>query len=84
MEGLKPCGLTVIKINASKDGYVRLFDNISSLEDAHLLAQYAMTQKEDKELIAILPGWNKSIDKNNKEAYEQAKILAEKCKVEEN
>ena len=59
-----------------------LYENIESYEDAALLAQYAMQNKNENDLIVIMPGWNQGI-KNNQELFNKAKALAEKYKLEE-
>lgn len=72
--------LSVCKID--KDGIGgRLYENIPTFEEADLLAQLAMSEKEDNELIIIMPGWNRSI-KRYPEEYERAKLLAEEYKIE--
>ena len=75
--------LTVIKIDRScSNEYSRLYECIETPEDALLLAQLAMCNKREDELIAIFPGWNRSIKKYHKDEYDKALILAEKYKVE--
>lgn len=60
--------------------YEVLYDCISDPEDALLLAQLAMCEKDDNELIFIFPGVNYSIKTNHKELYKKALELAERCK----
>ena len=38
-----------------------LYENIKSYEDAALLAQYATQNKNENDLIVIMPGWNQGI-----------------------
>jgi hypothetical protein len=48
-----------------------------------LLAQLAMCQKSSiNDLIYIMPGWNRSIDKNHPDEYEKALELAKEYKYE--
>ena len=49
------------------------------------IAELAMAQKKDWELICIFPGWNRSIDKDKSriKEYEHALKLAEEYKVAE-
>ena len=70
--------------NRNKDGmskYNKLYDCISNLEDAYLLAQLAMSEKEPDELVFIFPGFNVSLE-NYKADYKRALCLAEAYKVD--
>ena len=69
-----------------KDMYEHLYDCISTMEEAILLAQLAMTEKRDDELVFILPGSNLSIDRRVEfqEEYEKALELAKKYNVQNN
>ena len=58
-----------------------LYENIKSYEDAALLAQYAMQNKNENDLIVIMPGCNQGI-KNNQELFRRAKAVGEKYKFE--
>ena len=80
------CGmsLTVCKVRTRgpfKDR-IELYSDIHKLTDAWILAQYAMTMKEDDELIVIMPGWNLGIGSEKHmpihAAYQAAQKLAEK------
>lgn len=62
--------------------YEVLYEHISDPEDALLLAQLAMCDKYDSDLIIILPGWNYSIDKKHEKLYKESLRLAEKHKYE--
>ncbi len=62
--------------------YEVLYDCISDPEDALLLAQLAMCEKDDNELIFIFPGSNYSIDKKHEKLYKEALRLAERHKYE--
>lgn len=59
---------------------ITLYDHISNLKYADLLAQLSMCNKQDYELIYIYAGWNISIDKNHPEEYKEALRLAEEYK----
>lgn len=58
-----------------------LYSCIPTYEEADLLAQYAMSRKEDNEVIAIFPGWNRGVCRNE-ELREKAMKLAEQYKHE--
>ena len=75
-------GLSVCKINNDTGRKQKLYENISTFEEARLLSQLAISDKNDNELIYILPGWNLGIKKFPNE-YKKALELAEKYKVEE-
>lgn len=78
---MTPHGLSVQKYNTNNPKTrIVLYENIPTLEDAYLLAQYAMSQKHDNELIIIMPGWNKGI-KDDKGLYNRASKLAKKYKA---
>ena len=61
--------------------YKPVYEFIETLEEAELLAQYAMTRKNFQDVAFIFPGNNRSIDKKPEE-YARAKELAEKYAVE--
>lgn len=67
----------VIKIDCDTNKTTYLYDCIETIEEADLLAQYAMYNKKDWEIIHITPGWNRSI-KNNLDEFEKALQLTEK------
>jgi hypothetical protein len=73
--------LAVYKLGADRKLKERLYDGISTYEEADLLAQLAMSEKRDDELIIIMPGRNRGI-KNHPEEYERAKLLAEEYESE--
>jgi hypothetical protein len=75
-------GISVVKINVDAKKYKRLYECIESFEEAELLAQLAMSDKDERELIMITPGWNRSI-RNNAEEYQKALELAKKYKIED-
>lgn len=53
-----------------------LYENISTWEEADLIAQYAMNMRTDvSELIFVFPGWNRGID-NDPELWAKACKLA--------
>ena len=66
------------------DTYEHLYDFIPTMEEAILLAQLAMADKRDDELVFILPGSNLSIDRSEefKKEYEKALELAKKYNVQ--
>jgi hypothetical protein len=73
---------SVCKFNPDKyTGYEIVYEDIKTIGEAQLLAQLAMCEKQDCELVFIFPGWNNGIDKN-KEMYKMALQLAEKYKSE--
>lgn len=53
-----------------------LYNHIENINDADLLAQYAMNQKSIEELIYIMPGSNRGI--NRTPEYKKALQLAQK------
>jgi hypothetical protein len=75
--------LSVCKMDRRNNNkYEELYDCIEDPEDALLLAQLAMSNKRDDELIFIFPGWNRSIKTHHEEEYAKALLLAEKYKAE--
>lgn len=78
----KHLDLSIYKINNVTKRKIKLYECISTFEEAMLLSQLAMSDKNDNELIYILPGWNLGIKEFPNE-YKQALELAEKYKVEE-
>lgn len=71
--------LSVGKVNKRTNTWQRLYEGISTFEEADLLAQLAMTEKEVDELIVIMPGWNRGI-KNYPPIHQRSMLLAEKYK----
>lgn len=67
--------ISVCKFDSEMRGYTVLYDCIPTIEEAELLAQLAMTEKQNNELIFIFPGWNKGIDKKP-ELHNKALVLA--------
>ena len=61
---------------------VRLYDNIDTIEEAYILAQYAMNKNRTSlnQLIIIFPGWNIGLEDTQELSY-LAQYLAEKYKV---
>ena len=59
--------VAILKPKQNKLEY--LYDNISTFEEAHLLAIDSMNKKDDfaGELVMILPGWNLRMSENDKE-----------------
>jgi hypothetical protein len=74
--------LSIIKIdcNGNPIKLEHLFEGIPAYEEANLLAQFAMGEKDDNEIIAILPGRNRSIKKYYPTDYADALVLAQKYK----
>ena len=74
--------LSVAIFNPKKEKLKKLYEHISTFEEAHLLAVDAMSKKNDyaHELIVILPGWNLRMDEKDKA---RLKELAEEYKIEE-
>jgi 16S rRNA G966 N2-methylase RsmD len=70
-------GYGIYKMNQYTGKMTNLYEFIKDLKSADLLAQLAMTNKKDYELIFISPGYNRGIYKNPKE-YKKALELAEK------
>jgi hypothetical protein len=71
-------GLSVCKMNLEDCNTETLYNNIPTMEEAVLLSQLAMCNKENHELIYILPGWNRGIDTRSPEEYTRALELANK------
>lgn len=64
--------------------YEALYEDIETVEEAYILSQLAMTERDDlSELIFIFPGRNTSINTRQKE-YEYALELKEKYEVKKN
>jgi hypothetical protein len=70
-------GYSVHKINCDTKQKTCLYEFIEKITEADLLAQLAMCFKDDNELIYIMPGWNRGINRNPEE-YKKALELAEK------
>jgi hypothetical protein len=72
--------LAVSKYNLHRTREIeRIYEGINSLEEAFLLAQLAMKNKENDELIVIMPGWNQDM---NEDEIKKASELAEKYAVD--
>lgn len=67
---------SIVKLDTNTKEIKTLYDFIPNLQQADLLAQLSMCNKQDYELIYITPGWNLSIDKNHSKEYEEALKLA--------
>lgn len=74
-------GYSIYKTNTNTKHDIRLYDFIEDIKEADLLAQLAMINKQDNELIIIMPGWNRGI-KDRPEEYKKALALADKYKPE--
>lgn len=77
-------GLSVAKAKKDYDGnynYESLYENISNPDDALLLSQLAMSDKNDTDLIIIFPGWNYCLEKHDI-LYKKALELAAKYRYE--
>lgn len=75
--------LSVCKMDSSNNNsLVALYEFITNPEEALLLAQLAMCDKKDCEIIVISPGWNMGLDKGHTDAYETALMLDRKYRVE--
>ena len=77
-------GLSVAKAKKDHDGsykYESLYENISNPDDALLLSQLAMSDKNATDLIIIFPGWNYSLEKHDN-LYKKALELAAKYRYE--
>lgn len=74
--------LSVCKVNNRTGRKIKLYEYISTFDEARLLSQLAMSNKHDDELVYILPGWNLGIKKFPDE-YQKALELEEKYKVED-
>lgn len=71
--------MSVCKFDSEMKGYTVLYDCIPTIEDAELLAQLAMIEKRNDELIFIFPGWNRGINEKT-ELYNKALVLANEYK----
>jgi len=74
-------GYGVEKYNLVTKKFTRLYDFIDDIHETDLLAQLAMSEKLDDELIIIMPGENRGI-KRKPEEYQVALQLAEKYKAD--
>ena len=75
-------GHSIYKIDFDNQTHVVLYECIETMEEAEILAQFAMCNKRTEELIFITPGWNRSIDRYDPELYNRALQLAEEYKRE--
>lgn len=76
----KHLALSICKINNNTGKKTTLYNNISTFEEARLLSQLAMLEKEElSDLIYICAGWNLGIKRFPNE-YKKALMLAEKYK----
>jgi hypothetical protein len=79
---MKHLDLSVCKLDTSTGQYIVLYSGVRTYEKADLLAQLEMSRKKRVyELIIILPGWNRSIEETNPEAYKKALKIEEKYRV---
>lgn len=68
---------SIVKLNTKTKEMTGVYQFILDLKQVDLLAQSAMCNKQDHELIYITAGWNISINKNHPEEYKEALKLAE-------
>jgi len=74
-------GHSIFSINFDKQERAILYSGIDTIEEARLLSQLAMIDKQDDELIFISAGWNRDI-KNKQEEYNKALELAEEYRCQ--
>lgn len=74
-------GYAIQKYNLVTKKFTHLYDFIDDIHETDLLAQLAMNEKSDNELIIIMPGENRGI-KRKPEEYQAALQLAEKYKAD--
>lgn len=75
--------LSVCKMDTNNNNkFETLYEFIESPDDAILLSQLAMSEKQDDELIFIFIGYNRSIKTHHKDEYSKALLLAEEYRVE--
>jgi hypothetical protein len=74
-------GYSIYKINFDIQTYTILYDCIDNIQDADLLAQLAMCNKNINELIFICAGCNRGIN-DNQTLYNKALELAKEYKNE--
>ncbi|MFC0903770.1 hypothetical protein ACFHWD_03580 [Clostridium sp. MT-14] len=73
---------SIYKVNyINRNKKVCIYDCIDNIEEADLLAQLAMNNKKNDEIIIIVPGWNMGVEDHPKQ-YEKALELAKKYKYE--
>lgn len=83
----KACGFSVVW--RSQNGALKyLYEHINDIDEAYMLAQYAMDHDRPKDtngihrgLIIIMPGFNRSI-KDSEVHYKIAQRLAQKYKAD--
>ena len=56
--------LSVSRYNRYEGSLTKLYEGISTFEEAHLLALYEMDNNRAGEIVVILPGWNLKVDDN--------------------
>lgn len=71
---------SIVKFNTETKEMTGVYQFIHDLKQVDLLAQLAMCNKQNYELIYITAGWNISIDKNHPKEYGEALRLAEEHK----
>lgn len=71
--------MNVYVMNTNDNSYRTVYEYVETLEEVDLLAQLAMVNKRQDELVFVFPGFNRGINKNKAE-YEKALELAEKYK----
>jgi hypothetical protein len=81
MEVIKMSGYSIHKTNPDYGINICLYEFINTIDEADLLAQLAMCNKRQDELIIIMPGWNRGINEKP-ELYQRALKLAEEYKAE--
>lgn len=72
--------ITIALLDKSANTYERLYEGISDFDTANLLAQFAMSNKRDDQLVFMFPGWNMRLKKDTK-LYNKAKKIAKKYRV---
>ena len=72
--------LSVSRYNKHTGKLTKLYEFISTFDEAHLLSLKEMNNNKNGELVVILPGWNLKVDD---EIIKKQIELAEKYAVEQ-
>ena len=73
--------MTVCVMDMRDNSYRTVYDCIPTLEETDLLAQLAMSNKQDYELVFVFTGYNRGI-KDKELEYQRALQLAKEYKDE--
>ena len=73
----KPRGIAISIFDERKGTLSRIYEDLPDFDTADLLAQLAMRNKKDTEIVCIMPGWYR-----NDVDFEKAKSIEEQYRVD--